>query len=181
MKTSQITFKLIFTLIMLLPFLLSCRSVSVTDYIENKPVLIPKEFFNGRLIANGIVKNRAGRVERYFTAVINASWKEGIGTLDEDFIFNDGEKQNRKWTLRPQADGSYIATAPDVIGDGILKVSGNSIFLDYVLRISYDGSEYDITIDDRMYLVSDNVLLNESLLTKWGFTVGSLTLVIEKQ
>jgi hypothetical protein len=31
-----------------------------------------------------------------------------------------------------------------------------------------------------MYLVSERVLLNESIMTKWGFEVGSLMLVIEK-
>ena len=168
-------------LIVIIPLLVSCSSVQVSDYAANKPVLILEEFFNGRLIANGLVKSRSGRVERYFTAVIDASWENGIGTLDEDFVFNDGETQQRIWTLVPQADGRYIATAPDVVGEGTLQVAGNSAFLDYVLRVPYHDNEYDIQIDDRMYLVSDKVLLNESLLTKWGFEVGSLTLVIEKQ
>ena len=61
-----------------------------------------------------------------------------------------------------------------------MKVAGNSVFLDYVLRVPYDGDSIDLRIDDRMYLVSDRVLLNESIMTKWGFEVGSLMLVIEK-
>jgi len=32
-----------------------------------------------------------------------------------------------------------------------------------------------------MALVSERVLLNESVMTKWGFNVGQITLVIEKQ
>ena len=32
-----------------------------------------------------------------------------------------------------------------------------------------------------MYRVSERVLLNESVMTKWGFKVGQITLVIEKQ
>jgi hypothetical protein len=31
-----------------------------------------------------------------------------------------------------------------------------------------------------MYLVSERVLLNESIMTKWGFEVGQITLVIQK-
>jgi hypothetical protein len=62
-----------------------------------------------------------------------------------------------------------------------LEVAGNSVFLDYVLRVPYNGDSIDLRIDDRMYLVSERVLLNESIMTKWGFEVGSIMLVIEKQ
>jgi len=62
-----------------------------------------------------------------------------------------------------------------------MRVSGNALFLDYVLRIPYDGDTIDLRIDDRMYQVSDKVLLNESIMTKVGFDVGEITLVIIKQ
>jgi len=77
-------------------------------------------------------------------------------------------------------DGSYVATAGDVIGEGSMKVAGNSVFLDYVLRIPYGDSTIDLHIDDRMYLVTERILLNESIMTKFGFEVGEITLVIEK-
>ena len=160
--------------------LAGCTSVAVEDYATNKPQIVAEQFFNGKLLAHGIVKDRDGRVIRYFSARIDASWRDGIGTLDESFVFDDGEQQKRVWTLKPSADNQYIATAGDVIGEGKMTVAGNSVFLDYVLRVPYDGDSIDLRIDDRMYLVSDRVLLNESIMTKWGFEVGSLMLVIEK-
>jgi hypothetical protein len=158
----------------------ACSSVSVEEYAANKPQLVAEEFFNGKLLAHGIVKDRGGLVIRYFSASIDASWSDGIGTLDESFVFDDGEQQTRVWTLKPTGDNNYVATAGDVIGDGRMKVAGNSVFLDYVLRVPYDGDSIDLRIDDRMYLVSERVLLNESIMTKWGFEVGSILLVIEK-
>jgi hypothetical protein len=159
----------------------ACTSVTIDDYADNRPVLVPEEFFDGQLSAHGIVKNRSGQVIRYFSAKIKAYWVDGIGTLDETFVFDDGEQQTRVWKLKPQPDGSYVATAGDVIGEGKMKAAGNSLFLDYVLRIPYSDSTIDLRIDDRMYLVSERVLLNESIMTKWGFKVGQITLVIEKQ
>ncbi len=162
-------------------FLLSaCTSVTVDDYADNQPRLVAEQFFNGQLVAHGVVKDRGGKVIRYFSASIDASWQDGIGTLDERFVFDDGELQTRVWTLRPMGDNHYVATAGDVIGDGKMQVAGNSLFLDYVLRIPYDGDTLDLRIDDRMYLVSERVLLNESIMTKWGFEVGRIMLVIEK-
>jgi hypothetical protein len=159
----------------------ACSSVTIDEYADNKPLLVPEKFFDGQLSAHGIVKDRSGQVIRYFSAEIKAYWVDGIGTLDESFVFDDGEQQTRVWKLKPQPDGSYIATAGDVIGEGKMKVAGNSLFLDYVLRIPYGDSTIDLRIDDRMYLVSERVLLNESVMTKWGFKVGQITLVIEKQ
>ncbi len=164
-----------------LAFVGACSSITVEQYAENEPQLVAEKFFNGQLTAHGIVKDRSGEVIRYFSANIKAYWVDGIGTLDENFVFDDGERQTRVWKLKPGADGTYIATAGDVIGEGKMKVAGNSLFLDYVLRIPYGDGTIDLRIDDRMYLVSDKVLLNESVMTKWGFKVGQITLVIEKE
>lgn len=155
-----------------------CSSVTVDDYRDNRPELRPDAFFTGYLTAHGVVKDRAGRVTRTFNADIDASWEEGVGTLVEDFIFDDGENQRRIWTLSPDGQGGYTGTAGDVVGGGVMQAAGNSVFLDYVLRIPYGGSTVDVRVDDRMYLVSPDVLVNESILTKFGVRVGSLLLVI---
>lgn len=159
----------------------SCSSVSVRDYAGNRPLLVVEEFFNGRLSAQGIVKDRGGRVIRYFTASIDAYWQDGVGTLDERFEFDDGEQQTRVWKLRSVGAGKYSATAGDVVGNGRMEVAGNSVFLDYVLQIPYGDGTIDVRIDDRMYLVSERVLLNESIMTKWGFEVGRISLVISRE
>ena len=161
--------------------LAACSSTSVEDYSGNKPELKIERFFDGKLTAHGIVKDRSGKVIRYFNASIEASWQDGVGTLDERFVFDDGERQSRIWTLKSNGTNRYTGTAGDVIGTANLKASGNSLFLDYVLRIPYGDSTIDLHIDDRMYLVSERVLLNESIMTKWGFEVGQLMLVIEKE
>jgi hypothetical protein len=138
-------------------------------------------FFSGRLTAHGIVKNRGGEVIRYFNATIDASWNEdGIGTLDERFIFDDGEQQTRVWTLVPD-DDVYIATAGDVVGSSNLRSAGNALFLNYVLQIPYKDSTLNLAVDDRMYLVNDTTLINETIMAKWGFEVGYVTLVIIKR
>ncbi|MEH6592087.1 MAG: DUF3833 domain-containing protein [Halioglobus sp.] len=159
----------------------ACSGLSVDNYAEFSPILDPEEFFDGQLSAHGVVKNRSGRVIRTFNADIAASWAQGTGTLVEDFVFDDGEQQQRIWTLEPDGEAGYIGTAGDVVGAGQLSAAGNSLFLNYVLRIPYGDSTVDVRVDDRMYLVSPNVLINESILKKFGVRVGSLTLTIIKQ
>ncbi|MEP5568038.1 MAG: DUF3833 domain-containing protein [Halioglobus sp.] len=169
-------------LVLTTAFILSaCSQVQVTDYRDMQPVFEVEQFFDGPLTAHGVVKNRSGKVIRTFNATIAASWVDGVGTLDEDFQFDDGEKQKRIWTLTRQADGTYTGTAGDVTGNGLLQQSGNSVFLDYVLQVPYKGDVLEVRVDDRMYLLTPDVLINESKLKKFGFTVGELLLVIARQ
>lgn len=167
-------------LILLTVFCTGCSQVKVSDYSSMRPALQPEQFFNGQLSAHGLVKDRSGKVTRTFNATINAYWQDGIGTLEEEFIFDDGEKQQRTWKLKRQSNGGYLASANDVVGEAPVEVAGNSMFLKYVLQIPFRGKTLNITIDDRMYLVSETVLLNESNMSKWGIDVGSLTLTIIK-
>ncbi|MEQ9464998.1 MAG: DUF3833 domain-containing protein [Haliea sp.] len=160
---------------------IGCTPVTVQDYADNRPVLVPEEFFQGQMTAHGVIKDRGGKVVRYFNADIKAYWEDGVGTLEEDFIFDDGEPQRRVWTLTPQGAGRYTGTAGDVVGEGEITVAGNSMFLDYVLRIPYNDSTLDLRIDDRMYLVNPTMLVNESTMKKFGIRVGEILLVIEKR
>ncbi len=161
-------------------FLVGCGSAKIEDYANRKPSLNLEEFFEGKLAANGVVKDFRGSVVRYFNADIQASWTDGIGTLVEDFVFDDGESQRRIWTLTPDGSGGYIGTAGDVVGEGVIRVAGNAMFLKYVLRIPFQSRTLDITVDDRMYLVNPSTLINESRLMKFGFDVGEIVLVISR-
>ena len=170
----------------LILMILTACSTSISEYQHTTPALIVENFFNGKLEATGIVKDHKGKVIRTFIADIDAYWQNGIGTLDEHFVFDDGEKQQRIWKLTPDISTTshikrYIATANDVVNDAQVNVSGNAMFLKYVLTIPYKNATMNITVDDKMYLVSDSVIINESRLTKFGFPVGSITLTIQKQ
>lgn len=175
-------------LITFIIFLAAC-STPISTYQHTKPELIIEQFFNGQLTAHGVVKNFKGEVIRHFNADIAAHWVDRVGTLDEDFVFDNGEKQKRIWTIRPihtdtQSPGEkkqYIGTAGDVIGESLIEVSGNAMFLNYVLQIPYKDGTMNIKIDDRMYLVNPTTIINESKLYKFGLPVGNITLTIIKK
>ncbi|MBJ7538016.1 DUF3833 domain-containing protein [Marinomonas transparens] len=161
-------------------FLVGCSSTDVSLYADNKPKFELQEFFSGSLTAHGILKNRSGEVTRYFNATLEGHWEDGIGTLDEVFLFDDGERQNRTWTMTPDLNGHYTATANDVVGAGNIKIAGNALFMNYVLQVPYDGDLLEVNVDDRMYMVKEGVVINESVMRKFGVEVGYLSIVIEK-
>lgn len=173
----------ILLLIAALALLSGCSGPALTDYAERGPKLIPEQFFNGELTARGVVKDFSGEVIRTFDADISASWDSaGVGTLDEEFRFDDGEVQTRVWTLTPSntAD-SYHADAGDVAEPGVMRWSGNAIHMNYVLQIAYGDGTLDVRMDDWMYLVTPDTLINQTTMSKWGIDVGELVLVIQKK
>lgn len=160
--------------------LFGCSTASVDDHAAQAPAFEPENFFSGSLTAHGVVKDFSGSVIRHFQADIIGCWENGVGTLDEDFVFDDGEKQTRIWTLTPDGEQTYIGTAGDVVGNGQARWAGNAMYLDYALRIELDDGPIDVNIDDRMYRVSENVVINESKMRKFGFGVGEILLTIIK-
>ena len=54
------------------------------------------------------------------------------------------------------------------------------MFSDYVLEIPYGGSHINFNIDDTMYLVEPDIMINDSEMTKFVFHVGEIKLVIIK-
>ncbi|MGA8009244.1 MAG: DUF3833 domain-containing protein [Thiomonas sp.] len=161
-----------------------CASVTPRDYRGQQPTLDLKQYFNGRLTAVGIVFDRSGKMTRRFHVTIDASWKGDVGTLDEHFIYNDGAKQERIWTIRalPEKDGEkrYIGTAGDVIGEATGLADGNALNWHYTLALQVGGTIYNVQLDDWMYLMDKHVLLNHSVITKFGFKVGSVFLSFNK-
>ncbi|MBS8239985.1 DUF3833 domain-containing protein [Marinobacter lipolyticus] len=157
-----------------------CAGPSLEDYSDREPKLVPERFFQGELSARGVVKDFSGEVIRTFDADIIASWDaDGVGTLDEEFRFDDGEVQTRVWTLTPAEEG-YHADAGDVVEPGTMRWQGNAIHMNYVLRVSYGDGTIDVRMDDWMYLITPDTLINQTTMSKWGIDVGEVVLVISK-
>lgn len=161
--------------------LVGCAGPTLEDYQDREPVLTPQEFFSGELNARGVVKNFSGKVIRTFDADISASWdSDGVGTLDEKFRFDDGEVLTRAWTLTPD-NGALHADAGDVVEPGTMRWQGNAINMSYVLRVSYGDDTIDVRMDDWMYLITPDTLINQTTMSKWGIEVGEIVLVISRK
>ncbi|CAM3086869.1 DUF3833 domain-containing protein [Janthinobacterium lividum] len=150
-------------------------------YAQELPILDLQQYFNGTLDAHGIFQDRSGKVVKRFTVVMRASWVGETGTLDEDFTYSDGSRQRRVWTLRKTAPGRFIGTAPDVIGEAVGEVAGNALRWQYVLALPVDGTVYHVDFEDWMFLMDDKVMLNRAAMSKFGFSLGAVTLSFSKR
>jgi hypothetical protein len=172
--------KLIFVLFVAFLGGTSCTSPSLEDYKTTTPSLSLESFFNGNLNAYGIVLDRNGKLTRRFSVALEANWVGNKGTINEWFIFDDGEKSTRTWQLTKDKSNVYSGTANDVIGVAKGKTSGSALYWQYDLLINVDGTDYQVTLDDWMYLIDKKRLFNKTDIKKFGFKVGEVILYIEK-
>ena len=159
---------------------------SLKYYEQNAPAFALEQYFDGRVEAWGIVENMSGQVTRRFTVSIDGQWKTNAaglleGTLDEHFLFDDGEKQFRQWRITRQAQADYIGQADDVIGIATGKTAGNTLHWAYVLRVPVDDTSYDLSFDDWMYRLDEKRVFNKATMSKFGLAVGEVTLFFEKR
>ena len=160
--------------------LLTSCAAKVEDYRPTLPALDLHRFFDGDLKAYGMLQDRSGRMTRRFSATLHGSWQGETGTLVEHFAFDDGEQQDRTWILQHLGDGHYRGTAGDVIGTADGSTGGSVFQWHYSLNVPWRSDSISVDLDDWLYLVDEQHLLNKTTMTKFGFRVGELTLVIEK-
>jgi hypothetical protein len=169
-----------FILMSMLALVTGCSPVSLDDYRSTTPNLDLKTFFDGKLLVHGMLQDRSGKVTRRFTATIDAHWDGETGILEEHFIFDDGEEQDRVWQLNHLGDGRYTGTAGDVVGIAEGRLSGSVFRWRYKLDVPYGKGSIVVNMDDWLYLVDEDHLMNKTRLSKFGFTVGELTIMIRK-
>jgi hypothetical protein len=156
-------------------------SMKIDDFANTTPEFIPQKYFNGPMTAYGMVKDRDGKIIRRFKGELVGSWdKNGVGTLDEKFVYDDGEIQTRVWTLTPTGEKTFIGTAGDIVGEAQMIAKGNTVMIDYTMRVPYNDSTIDIDVRDWLHLQEDGVILNHSKMKKFGFEVGELVITIIK-
>ncbi|MET0052303.1 MAG: DUF3833 domain-containing protein [Candidatus Thiodiazotropha sp.] len=157
-----------------------CSGIEVTRYQAERPELRLEEYFNGSLDGWGQFQKRDGSVVKRFKVKVDARWEGDQGILDEHFEYSDGTRQQRVWTLKRLPGGRYTGTADDVEGSASGQVSGNALHWTYTLSLPVGEKVYAVDFDDWMYLQEDGVLINRSVMKKFGFRLGEVTLFFQR-
>lgn len=168
-------------LVGLLSVVVGCAGPRLDDHRGQTPAFDFQRYFSGPLTAHGMVSERGGKVLRRFVVQLRGTWQGNVGTLDEQFVYDDGERQSRVWTVRLQPDGSLTGTAPDVVGEAVGRATGPAFNWHYTLKLPIRGDVYEVQFDDWMYLVDDKVMLNKAAMSKFGIFLGEVTLSFQKK
>jgi len=157
--------------------------VDIQEYKDKEPRLLIENYFQGNLKAWGIFQDRFGKVRRQFTVDIDGTWDPKAQTLKlvEDFIYDDGQTEQRVWTIEKTDEHTYQGKAAGVVGMAKGESYGNAFNFKYTFDLPYKGEKLRVKFDDWMYLQDDNVLFNKAIISKYGFRIGDVYIFFEKQ
>ncbi|MBR9829335.1 MAG: DUF3833 domain-containing protein [Oceanospirillales bacterium] len=164
-------------LIVLLTVLVTGCSPMKTDTLSQQgPTLKIEDFFQGKVYAWGIFEDRFGNLRRQFQVEIDGDWDGDRLVLNEKFLYSDGERDLRVWTITPTGDGEYEGRADDIIGTAEGISEGNRLNWRYKMELKVGDGSWKVAFDDWMYLQPGNVLVNKAEVRKWGVQLGVVTL-----
>ncbi|HCJ7376741.1 TPA: DUF3833 family protein, partial [Enterobacter hormaechei subsp. xiangfangensis] len=102
-------------------------------------------------------------------------------TLNEHFVYDDGEKQQRVWHIRRVGQNRYEGTAGDIEGVATGQAAGNALNWRYSMNVKADGKTWLLHFDDWMYLQDSTRLFNKTEMKKFGVTVATVTLFFTRK
>ncbi len=162
-------------------FITSCSSTMQIDKFKNaKPEFLLEDYFSGKVKAWGLFHDRFGNLKRTFEVDIDGTLNSDLLILDEKFLYDDGEKDQRIWKIKLLGEKSYSGTADDVVGEALGKASGNALNWTYKLNLKVKDSVIMVDFDDWMFLQDNQILMNRAEVKKWGVTLGVVTITFLK-
>lgn len=140
-----------------------------------------EEFFEGETVAHGQFQDVFGNVKRRFEVKINGQWDGRNLKLVEDFTYDDGEIEQRVWTLEKTGENTWSGSAPGVIGRASGQERGDTFNWRYRIDLPVRNGTMRVDFDDWMWLLSDDRLLNRAYVSRFGVPLGEAIIVFEKR
>ena len=161
--------------------LLGCSTMKIDDFANTEPEFNLMQFFEGNVEAWGIVEDRFGNLKRQFKVDMNGTIKDRVLTLEEDFIYADGEKDKRIWKFSKLDESSYKGLANDIIGEAIANERGNAFNMKYKMDLDLGFSVLRVGFNDWMYRIDKETIINKASISKFGFNIATVTLFFRKK
>ena len=160
----------------------ACARKDVGTSSRHQPRLVLEEFFAGRSVAYGIFEDRFGNLRRQFRVNLSGTLDGNRLVLDEEFLYDDGERASRRWTidrLESASDGTvtYTGRAADANAAAQGMQIGNALNWQYDITLELSGMSLDVHFDDWIYKQDEDIAINRAFVTKFGVEIGSVTIV----
>lgn len=150
------------------------------DFEGTGPAFLPETFFAGRTRGHGFFQDRFGRIRREFRVDIEGRVEGDTLTLDEEFLYQDGERERRRWTIRRLGPGRYEGRADDLVGVATGVAVGRAARWQYTFTLPIGSSRWAFAVEDWMLLQDEGTMLNRSTFSKFGIEVGQAVIVFHK-
>lgn len=173
---------LLFLVLLISAYLYAMKRLrgSIKRYKNKSPKLDPWKFFKGKLHAVGMIQDPFGRVIQSFDVDIWGEFTRTSGMMKQTFTSGGVMVAKRTWNFVKTSEHHFEGCAPDVVGKANGEYQGNAIHMTYRIRIPLFGRERIVDVDDFLYAINPNQVLNTAVFKKWGIPVARLYISFQK-
>ena len=111
--------------------------------------------------------------------LFSGKFSKGNLVLKEKYQDNN-TKVLRIWSFKKTSNNNYIGKENNVKGDIIVSVNENKLNMHYKFKTNYKKFFFSINVQDSMYLVDKNKLINKTVISKYGLRIAESFLVYKK-
>ena len=140
------------------------------------PSFEPERYFARRLDAYGVFVDRFGTIRRQFEVAVTGRRTDTGFVLDESFLYDDGETEERRWEVTALGNGRYEGRCADVVGVARGVCTANMLSWRYSFRLAMYGRKVTVRFDDVMVLQDGDILVNRATISKAGCRLGEVLL-----
>lgn len=130
-----------------------------------------EDFFKGKTYAYGSFGAITG-LSRSFRVDLTGKVRGKVLTLREDFRYDDGERDTKTWIFTRTGPNTYSGTREDVIGQTMVRLSGNTARFTYRVDLNPGGDPNIVRFHDKLVLRDDGTLRNTALVTKFALPIA---------
>lgn len=138
-----------------------------------------ERFFKGTLNAEGRFRNSWTGSERGLAVKMKGSFDGKILRLREDFVYSDGERDQKTWIFTKTGADTWSGLREDVLEPAAITTSTDgSVQFGYTARIG----GYDLSFRDRLEKIDAKTVRNTASVYAFGFIkVGEVELVMRRK
>ena len=151
------------------------------DFRDAEPAFDPIDYLTGPVSSWGVIESRTGEpLRRFRTEVVGTPARDGTLRLDQHFVFENGDTEDRTWALTRTDSHTIQATSPDVSGVASGEVWGNAFHYSYILKTNPGNPFTNVRMNHWMYLQRDGTVINRVRVSKLGITLRTITEVFRR-
>jgi len=153
-------------------------SWSISAGAQTALPLVLEKFFSGKLEAEGHFTNSFTGARRDLKVQMLGRWNGATLTLKEDFVYSDGEVDQKTWVFTKLNGSAYSGIREDVVREAEITAVDGDIFLTYVAKVG----GLDLNFKDRLMRVDAETVHNTADVLFLNFIkVGEVDLTIKRK
>ena len=161
--------------------LAGCASQPALPTAPTRPVTLDQAFV-GHKRGTGLFRVSLTGAERRFAALLNGRLSQGGQrlTVVEDFTYDDGQKNRLTWVFDRTSPTTWAGRRDDTVGIATVTEGNGIVRLTYTADFASATRVTRLGFADVIYLRDDGVIVNDAVVTRAGFPVGTVRFEIRR-